>query len=80
VFLMTGRMDRTETRTPRGYHPNTTMRSAWLVFQTHRKGPVKCPTVEDFYLVSSFTEVAGLYQDIDAHSLLEATRIVLNVG
>ncbi len=62
----------------------------WISFNYHKapsqlgwcftpieKAPVKCPTVEGLYFVSGSTEVSGLYQDLDAHSALVATNMIL---
>ena len=75
----------------RNYYLDLDEISEWASFKYHKapsqlgwcfspieKAPVKCPTIEGLYFVSGSTEVEGLYQDIDAHSALVATNMILN--
>jgi len=75
----------------RNYYSDLDQITEWTSFKYHKapsqlgwcfspieKAPVKCPSVEGLYFVSGSTEVAGLYQDIDAHSALQATRMILS--
>jgi phytoene dehydrogenase-like protein len=42
-----------------------------------QRAPLKAPTIEGLYFVGSSVEVDGFFQDIDAHSALEATELIL---
>jgi phytoene dehydrogenase-like protein len=75
----------------RDYYSDLDEITEWVSF-TYHKGPsevgwffspveratVECPTIEGLYFVGSTTEVAGSYQDLEAHAALIATEMILN--
>jgi len=85
------KITRTAMACARNYYLDLDEISEWTSFKYHKapsqlgwcfseieKAPVRCPTVDGLYFVSSSTEVTGLYQDIEAHSALVATDMILN--
>lgn len=75
----------------RDYYSDLDEITEWVSFSYHKgpsevgwffspveRAPVECPTIEGLYFVGSTTEVAGSYQDLEAHAALIATEMILN--
>jgi phytoene dehydrogenase-like protein len=74
----------------RHYYSDIDEITEWVSFHLHKppsdvgwsfspvpRVPVKCPSIEGLYFVGTSTEVTGAYQDMDAHSALIATDMIL---